>query len=352
MGIAQAPVAQAAAKRLYLAVHDSTNPNLLHTYSVGANGSLTALAGSPLSTNNTSGNCGGYCQTLGYSASRKLLFTTGGAGVSVTDFSSGAPVLAAGSPFFGSKLDGLAVVEKGRNTYVYCTSYDNDQVMGLKVLANRTLQALPQPPTATPDGPDGITAVKDMVFVANENARTITSYKVAADGALTPAPNPPTVPGDSFVYNVNVDPKGKYLYAGDCDNPQIFVFKINPKTAGLTPVSGSPFATDIDPVCSGVLPTAKSLFFALTDHNGVNGIQALKGSSSGRLQKLGGAQSSVDADVRVGAVDSKARFLATMHQGSGMIRTFTVNKKTGVVTPSAAVNQPLSRVNAALFVEQ
>src|SRR5947208_591372 len=73
----------AAARTTVLYVHDSGSSNKVYGYRISPAGTFTPLPGSGFGTSNTAGTCIHQCETLAYSARRRLLFATGGSGISV-----------------------------------------------------------------------------------------------------------------------------------------------------------------------------------------------------------------------------------------------------------------------------
>jgi len=344
--------AAATPKALNLWVHDSDFPNQIYQYSVSTTGNLT-LTGGPLDTQNSTAVCTGDCQTMAYSNRRKLLFTSGGLGISVTDLSASAPALVSGSPFGGAPFIGVAVVEKGKNTYVYASQNESGQLFGFRVTAAKTLEALPGSPYPAGITPIGMSAAKDLLFVAREVEKSIGAYKIAADGTPVAAPgSPSSLPDTIDVYNVDVDPDGKFVYIGDCAGPQVYGFKVAPRTAALSPLPGSPFSVGTSEICSGLAFASRRLLLALNDGGPTNSIQALRKAANGALTALGSAQNSVDASPRTAAVDPLGRYVAFADDRTDSVRTFTLNKQSGQLSPASQVSQTLAHATAALFVQR
>lgn len=70
----------------------------------------------------------------------------------------------------------------------------------------------------------------------------------ASTGALSPVPGSPFAT-DTLSVEVAVDPSGKFVYVANGDPPanNISAFAIDPSTGALTPVPGSPFAVGPNP---------------------------------------------------------------------------------------------------------
>ena len=325
-----APRAEAA-KPLVVYVHDNDTLNRVYAFTKSKTGQLANVPGSPFNTNNTSGSCGGECQTMAYSSKKKMLFVSGGNGISVfTVAKSGALALVPGSPFGGVRLLGVAVVQKGKNTYVYGSEFSNDQVRGY-LCQSGNLVELPTSPYPAGNNPEGMNATKKgCLFVANDGDTTISAYMVQRNGRLLPAPGSPFAVAAGFIINCHVGPKGKFLYVADFLAPAIHVFAINKKTCVLAPIAGSPFASAVTP-SAGVAPSKKQLI-AIALFTSPLAFAVFSRAKTGGLAPLGGAQATVaPGGVGNGAVDSKGKCLVVVSSQDDLVISYTVNKKTGVI---------------------
>ena len=336
-----APRAEAA-KPLVVYVHDNGAPNRVYAFTKSKTGQLANVPGSPFSTNNTATGCGGECQTIAYSSKKKMLFVSGSSGISVFKVAkNGALALTPGSPFGGVVLLGVAVVKKGKNTYVYGSEFFSDQVRGYLCLNGQLLE-LPTSPYPAGNGPDGMNATKKgCLFVANESETTISAYMVQRNGSLLPAPGSPVAVAAAFIYNCHVGPKGKFLYVADGSVPRIFVFAINKKTCALAAIAGSPFASAVTPG-AGLAPSKKQLV-AIAFFTSPLAFAVFSRAKTGGLTPLGGAQATVaPSGVRNGAVDSKGKCLVVVSSQDDLVISYTVDKKTGVIAFAGQIAATLS----------
>ena len=347
-----APRAEAA-KPLVVYVHDNGAPNRVYAFTKSKTGQLANVPGSPFSTNNTATGCGGECQTIAYSSKKKMLFVSGGNGISVfTVAKNGALALVPGSPFGGTRFLGVAVVQKGKNTYVYGSEFSNDQVRGY-LCQNGQLLELPTSPYPAGNGPDGMNATKKgCLFVANQNDTTISGYIVQQNGNLIPAPGSPFGVAAAFIYNCHVGPKGKFLYVAEAFVPLIHVFAINKKTCALAAIAGSPFASAVTPG-AGVAPSKKQLV-AIAFLTSPLAFAVFSRAKTGGLTPLGGAQATVaPSGVGNGAVDSKGKCLVVAASLDGLVISYTVNKKTGAIAfaDQIAVTLGFGAENGVLIIK-
>ena len=173
--------------------------NSIASYSVAVDGSLTALAGSPVATGGLGANAAcSSVNRLALSAGNNLLFVSNGGDQTISAFTidptSGALTAAAGSPF----ASGLTL----------------DACSGISL-------------SATPDG---------RFLMASSNGQ-IKTFSIGAGGVLTSlstAANP-VVPNASMKISAN----GQLLAVSN--GASVSVFSINPD-GSLTAVAGSPFA--------------------------------------------------------------------------------------------------------------
>ena len=150
------------------------------------------------------------------------------------------------------------------------------------------------------------------------------SFQVGKDGALTAAPGSPVAPGFNFIYNVDIEPKGKFLY---CGVSEIRAFSIDKKTAALMEIGGSPFPAAFT-VCGGTAPTKKGLIaFELVDE-----LQAFaRDKKTGALSLPQTPASTTSADSH--ALSKNERILVLADDGADTVDTFAVDPKTGTITP-------------------
>src|SRR5689334_6788433 len=155
--------AEAAAKKTLVYVHERGATGQIAAFRMDSRGKLTPLSGSPFAAGD-GGGCGGNCNTLAYSARRKLLFAGGGDGLHVFNVAAdGSLSEVSGSPFGGVDFVGAAVVEKGDSTFVYAADDVNERVRGYAVQKSGALVELESSPTSVA-GVLGAASTKDLVF--------------------------------------------------------------------------------------------------------------------------------------------------------------------------------------------
>jgi hypothetical protein len=349
-GVTTAPrPADAAPKQLFVYVHDRGASGSIAGYGLSADGLLTPLSGSPFNAG-SGGGCGGNCGTLAYSAQRKLLFAGAGDGVHVFSVAAGGGLSeVTGSPFGGVDVLGVAVIQKNKATFVYAADWAHDQILGYRLQSDGSLVVLPSSPYPAFDQPVGAASTKDLVFFANGGDNTISAFRAQASGALVEAPGSPfPLPVGASIYNLQLDPTGKTLYVGD-GGPRLFAFKVNPRSAVLTPVTGSPFDTLTDGG-EGVAP-GKKILVVLGIQSDSN-LQALRRLGSGAVQPLGAAQDSGANNEGGGSLDPSGKLLIIVSGTDGAVKSFRLDQNTGLLTPADTEAVPLSSPNAVIVVQR
>lgn len=361
-----------AAADTYVYVHDRSATHRVHAFALAKDGGLAPLLGTPFAVPDPIAvPCRGLCQTMAADAKSHRLFTSGESGVSVWDVGEdGSLALVPGSPFGATgPLVGVAAVRAGKRVFVYAAEYDLDRLRGFEVQPDGTLAELPTSPVAAGDGPSGIAAARRLLFATSEDGR-VASYVVGKDGALAAAPGSPLPldPPPIFVFNARPDAKGKRLYVVDdgFDDPvddandlpvSVYAFRVSPKTAGLTPVAGSPFATSMPTEAMVGLPdavvgatgasTAKKLVVAVGYEAGASDLQVFEIGKKGVLAPLGAVQDS-GLDAEAHALDPKGRWLLLASDQE--LRAYAVDRKTGALTPGDSESFPSASESNAVVV--
>ena len=334
-----APATDAAGKT-FLYVHDNGTPNEVHGFRFGSDGSLTELPGSPFDTGASPGVCGGMCQTLTFAKKGKLLFAGTQDGIVVFRIAKdGSLSQVAGSPFGGAPITGVAAVQKKGKVFVYGADAENDEIRAFQVNSDGSLTELAGSPHPTGDEPVGVTATVNGLFTANEDEDSISAFRINNNGTLTEAPNSPFFVGSpsSFIYNVHATPDGRFLYTGDASETQVFGFLINPVTADLTELPGSPFDADVD--TGWGLAVGKGDVIVAP---GGSELQAFRyPKTTGNLTALGGAQSANGINLDGGILDPKGRYVIGGSSSSDVLRVFEINRTNGVLTEVESQSVPL-----------
>jgi 6-phosphogluconolactonase (cycloisomerase 2 family) len=242
-------------------------------FTINADGSLTAVAGSPFGT-----GIGGAPEVAAVDATGKFLYVTNAADNTISAVSIGAGgvlgAAVAGSPFVtGTTPFGIAIDPS--NTMLAVANLFSSSV-SLYSLAPATgvltPAALPQVESAanpffvnfgigltTPSVNPG------SVFAPNAVSNDLSAFtSTAGTGVLAPAATPTVagITGNSFAA---ADQRGGLLFTGSASGTQLAGFSIDQTTGSLVPLGGSPFAVAGTDVASSVLVSPQSNFVYALD---------------------------------------------------------------------------------------
>jgi 6-phosphogluconolactonase (cycloisomerase 2 family) len=258
--------------------------NSIAGYSVAVDGTLTALAGSPLVTGGLGANAAcSSVNRLALSAGNNLLFVSNGGDQTISAFqidpTSGALTAAAGSPF--------------------ASSLTLDACSGISL-------------SATPDG---------RFLMASSNGQ-ITTFSIGAGGVLTSlstAANP-VVPNASMKISAN----GQLLAVSN--GASVSVFSINPD-GSLTAVAGSPFAEAGTGSLAGLdFSSTSGLLFGAEASATAAFADAWTIGTNGALSSVAGSPFSTTAiNSNVVLLSPNDSFLFASNQGSNSVSSYSVN---------------------------
>lgn len=207
-------------KFAYVADYDS---NTLRQYSVGADGSLSALATARVNT-------AAGPSAVAESPDSKHVYVANYLGGSVQVFnvaSDGTVTLGSTATLAsGSGPRSIAITPDGR--FMYVTLGVSNSIAQFAVNADGSLTPLSSPTMAAGTFPDGIVVTPDgkFVYAANFNGGSISTYSVGADGRLG------IVDGGSHLTGMgprgmSLTPDGKYLYVTNLSDSTVTQFSIN-----------------------------------------------------------------------------------------------------------------------------
>lgn len=242
-------------------VNDNTAPaNTIAGFSRNADGSLTALAGSP--------------------------FVAGGSGTGTTVGSQGAIQLS------------------GDGRYVLATDAGSNQVSALRILPGGSLIPTDQGPVWSGGvEPVSIAVHGDLVYVANEGNKTTgtgsnyTGFRINAGGVLTPiAGSTFGLPNTANPGDILFNSTGQNLIGVEVGTTDPSTFRIDSFVVGadgrLSPAPGSPFAAQAaGPFGSEFSPVNPAHLYVSNAHGGAgNGsVSAFNVAANGGLTSIGGS---------------------------------------------------------------
>ena len=169
--------------------------------------------------------------------------------------SSGALTPIAGSPFkMGNFLSRVAADPLGRFLYVM----DGQSVFVLSIGASGALTPVAGSPLdlRIPNGgPSAIAAdPSGQFFLVTQRTGsigqndTVASYRVSANGSMTPVGSPMSVGEGASPSAVAVDQGGQWVYVANLSGNSTSGFSLDPTTGILTSILGSPFQAGVSPL--------------------------------------------------------------------------------------------------------
>jgi 6-phosphogluconolactonase len=285
-------------------VDDNTaGSNTVAGFEQHADGSLTAIPGSP--------------------------FPAGGAG-------SGAGLASQGA---------IQLSSDGR--YLLAVDAASNQISVLRLGFAGVPQPAGPPVSSGGSDPVSIAVSGNLVYVANAGAGepNVTGFRLGWNGVLYPLPNSTvSLPAGSGPDDVLFDPTGQRLVVPLVNSSTIESFRVG-WDGRLIAAPGSPFAAQgPGPFGSEFRPTDPSQLFVSNAHGGEgNGtVSAFAVSHSGELTSIG---ASPFADLQTAPcwleISRDGRFLFTVNTGSGQISSYAIDPDGSLVligsTPFGAV---------------
>ncbi len=226
---------------LYVSLSSNDTSGLL-AYSIGADGFITPIQGSPFA---------GVKQAsaivfAGTEGSRFMYLANRGLPQSVSAFSvddgTGAPTELDGSPFGTSSGPlGAVVTPSGSHLYAVVGGYEDNVAAWTIDSSSGVLTEVSGSPFAAGNDPESIALTPSgaFVYVANKRDGTISGYAVdAATGVLTSLGAPTD---DGGADGLVIEPTGAYLYLAKKTPKEISAFEIDQTTGALIKTEGSPF---------------------------------------------------------------------------------------------------------------
>jgi 6-phosphogluconolactonase (cycloisomerase 2 family) len=253
---------------LYVSHHAA---NSISAYSVGSNGALTEVSGSPFTL--PASNCGLFCNATAdqmvYDQQAQTLYVESDYGWVIGTFTVNATTGALTWVYNEPTGAGpSAVITDTTGQFVYTTNAPGASVTAYSVTTAAMNGTTPQPLTAVPGQPFSagntplglvIEPTDHYLYVLNSGDNSISSYSInSTSGALTALSGAPLsiTGGSTNDTQIIVDPLGQYLYAVGPDYNGsvggVTQFSINTTTGALTQVT----ATPVSPGTNANAPTA------------------------------------------------------------------------------------------------
>ena len=227
----------------------------ISVFSIGANGSLSPVAGSPFTASSPYG--------LAVNAAGTVLFANNFPDSSISDLNSvssfqiganGALTPIAGSPFptsstagFASAI-GLAADRAGK--FLFVGDHMAQAIVPFNISATGALTPVSALPAAAPscsvschNNPLRLAVHPNdqFLYATNVQAGTVSAFKIT-NGALSSIAD---VPAGQHPFGVALDPTGQFLFAVNKVDNAISAYSVNSSTGMISPLNGSPFSGNL-----------------------------------------------------------------------------------------------------------
>ncbi len=259
-------------------------------YSIASDGSLTPIPGSPFPA--ASGaisvaidptgkflyvpSCGANCSGSGPGSI--VAFTiTAGTGVLVPV--PGSPFAAGTAPY--EMAFGTPGGSPTGGTFAYAANHNSNNVSAFSIQPSGALSAVPGSPFAAGNGSYALTvdAGLSRLFVVNTFSNDLSIYVMHLDGSLFQIPSSTTPTGgltSSVAYDGN-----QHVYVAGISG----VYGFTENNFPLAPIAGSPFAAGVAPNCVRVDPSGQFLYAVNEASNNISAYSI--NSSTGILTPIG-----------------------------------------------------------------
>jgi 6-phosphogluconolactonase len=180
----------------------------------------------------------------------------------------------------------------------------------------------------------GTSQTGSPVYVTNTNNGSVSAYQLnPTSGLLQRTSSSPVSTGGSSPDSIVTDATKKFLLIANSASASTAVFSMDPSTAALTPVAGSPFAAAGNEIRLAVHPNDKFVYALTSTPAQILGYNF--DSSTGALSPLSGFPVSLNASGEMGlAISPNGGFLYTSNPNTNLITSFVITSS-GALTPLA-----------------
>ena len=305
--------------------------NSISSYSVAVDGTLTALAGSPVATGGLGANAAcSSVNRLALSAGNNLLFVSNGGDSTISAFqinpASGALTATAGSPFAsGLTLDAcsgisLSATPDGR----FLMASSNGQIATFSIGAGGVLSSLfTAANPVTPNASMKISA--NGQFLAVSNGASASVFSINPDGSLTAAAGSPFAKtGTGSLAGLDFSSTSGLLYGAEASPTSALAdaWTIGANGA-LSAVAGSPFSTTA--INSNVVLLSPNDAFLFASNQGSNSISSFNVAAGGGLTSIGSFGSAASLHAPVGMATDRSGSLLFVADDTFGVAVFRIN---------------------------
>ncbi|MFL6387045.1 MAG: MBG domain-containing protein [Terriglobales bacterium] len=305
--------------------------NSIASYSVAVDGSLTALAGSPVVTGGLGANAAcSSVNRLALSAGNNLLFVSNGGDQTISAFvidpASGALTAAAGSPFAsGLTLDAcsgisLSATPDGR----FLMASSNGQITTFSIGAGGVLTSLST--AANPVVPNASMKISaNGQLLAVSNGASVSVFSINPDGSLTAvAGSPFAEAGTGSLAGLDFSSTSGLLFGAEASATSGFADAWTIGANGvLSSVAGSPFSTTA--INSNVVLLSPNDSFLFASNQGSNSVSSYGLGAGGSRSSLGSFGSAASLHAPVGMATDRSGSLLFVADDTFGVAVFSIN---------------------------
>jgi 6-phosphogluconolactonase len=322
--------------------------NNVSAYSIGANGALTPVPGSPF----LAGSSGPFSVAVDPTGKFAYVANSGGfvggfpfnGNVSAYSIgANGALTPVPGSPFAAELKNPFSVAVDPTGKFAYVADMDGNNVSAYSIGANGALTPVPGSPFAAGIFPASVAVdpTGKFAYVANSgnfpfSNGNVSAYSIGANGALTPVPGSPFLAGIE-PFSVAVDPTGKFAYVANPFRNNVFAYSIGANGA-LTPVPGSPFLAGFMPVSVAVDPTGKFAYVANEFSDYPGNVSAYSIGANGALTPVPGSPFAAGSGPQSVAITPLVPFATSFAKLEISARGFDLKESFTLGTNSNGIN--------------
>jgi 6-phosphogluconolactonase len=315
----------------------------LYCFAVDAvTGALTPLASSPCDTGDLTGVAVDPSGQFAYATQSSLNEVN----AYTINSATGALTPIAGSQLNGGGVNPVDITVDPSGQFVYMANYNSGSISAFVINSvTGGLTAVPGSPFPTaPASVSGqVPAVSSLtvdpmgrfLYAAVTGGNDVSAYVINTNtGALVPAPADPIGPPYSAgraPTTVRVDPPGTYVYVTNENSASISAYYIDPNTGDLMPEMYSPFASvgGANPAGMAITPSGDFLYTA----NSVEGtISAFSIGVSAGIKPISGSPFGSGYNLYSVAVHPSGKFLYVTDNENGddgTISTYSINSASG-----------------------
>jgi 6-phosphogluconolactonase len=339
------PLIDAAGKYLYC-----SEGMALRSFSIGNDGSLTELAGSPLSapTDNWHPN------SVAMSPSGKFIVAADSDNNQVLSFEinpvdgtviNGANGTLSPNSMLGSYANPTAIVVDSTSKFVYVAhnggtvaAYSLDATTGTltAIDADETIAGVQAAAAGNGANDLAFDQAGNYLYVANTTDQTISAFRLnKTSGALTPVSGSPFAAGVALS-RLSSDPSGKFLYTTDTNEERITTFVTDPSTGALTKatrVMARQRPTTLA-FSKGTTPVTDTPKAAYVTNRSSNTVSQFTIGSTGAVTPMSTASVATGANPRSIAVDPFGRFAYVAGYGDNTVSAYVIDPTTKALSPA------------------